>query len=209
MPAAIAHPRTRPQRRDRRVVALVATLALVAAGGWVMQSRDVVHAPTAAEAQGRIDPAVDASGHAAQRRTAEVELRFKQAVVMLHARQHEHAATALHRVLELAPQMPEAHVNMGFALMGVGRAAAARDFFEGALALHAEQANAYYGLAIAHEALGDLEAAVGAMRTYLHRAKGDDAAHRRRAEAALWEWDERLRQSRLGPGPRPAAVPAR
>ena len=129
---------------------------------------------------------------------------------MLHARQHEHALTALHRVLELAPQMPEAHVNMGFALMGLGRAAAARDFFEGALALNAEQANAYYGLAIANEALGDLEAAAGAMRTYLHRDKnGGDAAHRRRAESALWEWDERLRQSRLGPGPRADAAPPR
>jgi hypothetical protein len=37
-----------------------------------------------------------------------------------------HAITALHRVLELAPQLPEAHVNMGFALLGLQQAEPAR-----------------------------------------------------------------------------------
>ena len=38
----------------------------------------------------------------------EFDARFRQAVVMLHAKQYEHAATALHRVLAIAPALPEA-----------------------------------------------------------------------------------------------------
>jgi len=114
--------------------------------------------------------------------------RFSQGVVMLHAKQYEHALTAFHRVLELDPAMPEAHVNAGFALLGMGEPAAARDFFASALELRARQLNAYYGLAVAYERLGDLPAARGAMRTYAHLAPKDDP-FRRKAEAALWEWE--------------------
>ena len=49
---------------------------------------------------------------------AEIGERFTQGVVMLHAKQYEHALTAFHRVLALDPAMPEAHVNAGFALLG-------------------------------------------------------------------------------------------
>ena len=59
----------------------------------------------------------------------EVAKRFQNAVIMLHAKEYDYAVTALHRVLELAPQMPEAYVNMGFALLGLGQPGAARDFF--------------------------------------------------------------------------------
>ena len=117
----------------------------------------------------------------------EVAERFSQGVVMLHAKQYEHALTAFHRVLALEPAMPEAHVNAGFALLGLGEPAAARDFFRSALELRARQLNAYYGLAVAYERLGDLPAARGAMRTYAHLAPKDDP-FRRKAEAALWEW---------------------
>lgn len=123
----------------------------------------------------------------------EIDQRFQQGVMMLHAKQYEHALTAFHRVLTLDPKMPEAHVNAGFALLGMNDAAAARAFFEGAIALRKEQLNAYYGLAVAHEKLGDLGAARGAMRTYAHLAPKDDP-YRRKAEAALWEWESASRK---------------
>jgi tetratricopeptide (TPR) repeat protein len=130
-----------------------------------------------------------AAPHSAHTEKArEIDERFKQGVVMLHAKQYEHALTAFHRVLALDPAMPEAHVNAGFALLGMNDAAAARAFFEGAIALRKEQLNAYYGLAVASERLGDLAAARGAMRTYAHLAPKDDP-FRRKAEAALWEWE--------------------
>ena len=138
----------------------------------------------------------DPAAHASERRAAETRARFDQAVVMLHARKYDHAATALHRVLELSPAMPEAHVNMGYALLGLGRHGAARGFFTSAIDLRPGQANAYYGLAMAAEGEGDLESALGAMRSYLHLSRDGDK-HRARARSALWEWEAALGRHRL------------
>jgi tetratricopeptide (TPR) repeat protein len=102
--------------------------------------------------------------------------------------------------------MPEAHVNMGFALIGLGQHAPARDFFDSALALRDDQLNAYYGLAEALEGLGDLPGAVGAMRTYAHLAAPDDP-YRRKAEAALWEWEEQLQRRRAAASASPDGPP--
>ncbi len=166
------------------VVAVAAGGALVAAlsdgvsvGGRVSSAKKVTQAP--------VNP--------------EVHQRFQQGVMMLHAKQHEHALTAFHRVLELAPDMPEAHVNMGYALLGVKRYDAARQFFEGAIALRTHQLNAYYGLAVALEGLRDLPGAIGAMRTYTHLAKPGDP-YLRKAEAALWEWQEAARSDASAAG---------
>jgi Flp pilus assembly protein TadD len=129
--------------------------------------------------------------HQVQMQQAEVRQRFDQAVVMLHAHQYEHAVTALHRVIELAPAMPEAQVNMGYALLGLQHADAARAFFLAAIDLRPQQANAYYGLAMADEQRKDYESALGGMRSFLHLARADDP-HRVRARSALWEWEEKL-----------------
>jgi Flp pilus assembly protein TadD len=129
--------------------------------------------------------------HQRQMQQAEVRQRFDQAVAMLHARQYDHAITALHRVLELAPAMPEAHVNMGYALLGLEQGDAARGFFLAAIELRPQQANAYYGLAITDEMRQDYESALGGMRSYLHLAPANDP-HRAKARAALWEWEEKL-----------------
>ena len=118
----------------------------------------------------------------------EVAKRFQNAVIMLHAREYDYAVTALHRVLELAPRMPEAYVNMGFALLGLGQPGAARDFFRGAIDLRPLQANAYWGLAVSLEALCDNAGAIGAMRSYIHLTTADDP-YLPRARAAVWEWE--------------------
>lgn len=167
-------------RRDHRRTGAVLTLLAVLVGGFVIASRDTEPAPA--------QPA--AAARAVSPGDAEARRRFDEAVVMLHAKQYEHAVTALHRVLVLAPEQPEAHVNMGFALLGLKRVKEARDFFEGASALKPDQANAYYGLALTHEAAGDLALATGAMRTYLHLARSERPEHLSRARAALWEWEQ-------------------
>lgn len=115
--------------------------------------------------------------------------QFDLAVQMLQSRRYEEALAALHRVLALAPELPEAHVNLGFALLGLQRPDAARASFDNAISLLPTQANAYYGLGLAYEAMGDVPMATGAMRSYLHLARHEDAAHLRRARAALWEWE--------------------
>ncbi|HXD42410.1 MAG TPA: tetratricopeptide repeat protein [Ramlibacter sp.] len=149
--------------------------------------------------------AVSRLEHQRQMQQAEVRQRFDQAVVMLHARQYEHAITALHRVIELAPAMPEAQVNMGYALLGLERADAARAFFLAAIDLRPGQANAYYGLAMADEQRHDYESALGGMRSYLHLAPADDP-HRVRARSAIWEWEDKLgrhKQANAGSPRRP------
>jgi tetratricopeptide (TPR) repeat protein len=126
----------------------------------------------------------------------EVTLRFEQAVMMLHAKQYDNAVTALHRVIQLSPRMPEAYVNMGYALLGLERYHAAHDFFKTATDLNPYQANAYWGLAVALENSGDLQAALGAMRIFIHLAEPGDPFVRR-ARSALWEWGEQLKRGPL------------
>lgn len=175
--------------RDARIVGLVATLLLVVGGGYFLDRW--------INGDGR----PDIKAHVDEKRRDEIDARFKQGVLMLHAKQYDHAATAFHRVLQLAPAMPEAYVNMGFALLGQKRYKEALDFFDGATDLNRNQLNAYFGMAEAYEGLGDFRGALESMEAWLHRAKPDDP-FRRRAEAAVWEWRERLRKeagSRPGP----------
>lgn len=165
--------------RDLRIVGLVVTVALVAGGGylldrWINDSGKP-----------------DLKAHVDEKRKEEIDLRFKQGVIMLHAKQYDHAVTAFHRVLQLAPKMPEAHANMGFAMLGQKHYKEALDFFDGATELNRNQLNAYYGMAEAYEGLGDYRGALESMEAWLHRAKPDDP-FRRRAEAGVWEWREKL-----------------
>jgi tetratricopeptide (TPR) repeat protein len=171
--------------RDARPWALGITVALIAAGGWLLHS--------ATDERDRFSP----RQHASEQIKTEIRRRFEQGVVMLHARQYDHALTAFHRVMQLAPEMPEAYVNTGFALIGMKRYREARDFFESATQLRRNQVNAYYGLAIALEGLGDLPGALGAMQAYTHLAKADDP-FMRKAESAIWEWREQLGKSGAG-----------
>ncbi len=191
------------RRVDGRRSGLLLTVLLVLLGGALIHALQAPTAGTrsdtrraAAGAEVHADPRREPAAHASAARAAEVRRRFDEAVVMLHAGQHDHAVTALHRVIELSPKLPEAHVNMGFALLGLKRHAAARDFFDSATALAPRQANAYYGLAMAYEGLGDLPLAVSAMRSYLHLARDESEQHLRRARAALWEWETQLARQR-------------
>lgn len=163
-------------RRDIRRLAFGLAVAATAALGVVFSSLPEM----------REEPR---SRHAREMKLREIEQRFRQGTVMLHAKRYDHALTAFHRVLELDPALPEAHVNAGFALVGLKDYAKARAFFGSAIDLRPKQANAYYGLAVALEGLDDMPGARGAMRTYLHLAARDDP-YRRKAEAALWEWSK-------------------
>jgi tetratricopeptide (TPR) repeat protein len=180
----------RPRRRDQRWLGVALTAAAVLLGGLWIARTPPAHAPA---------PIADAV--VATPTDAELRQHFDAAVALLHARQYAQAAAALHRVIELAPRLPEAHVNLGFAMLGLQRAALARTAFENALALKPDQANAYYGLALAQESLGDLELALGAMRSYLHLARAENEAHLRRARAAVWEWESQIAARRAASAP--------
>ena len=98
-----------------------------------------------------IDAKEDPRGHDRQYREKEAEERFHQAIAMLHARQYHFAITALNRVLDLAPAMAEAYINLGFAYVGLEDYTAARDHFTKAIDMRPYQANAYWGLAVSLE----------------------------------------------------------
>ncbi len=176
--------------RDVRRRGLVLVVAVVVAGGGViaaMSDGSGWKRFFSATSPSQADPA-----------RQEIHQRFQQGVVMLHAKQYEHAMTAFHRVLELDPAMPEAHVNMGFALIGLERYNAARDFFDSAIVLRKEQTNAYYGLAVALDGLRDRAGAIGAMRTFVHLSE-PGAPYVRKAQAALWEWEAGNKAPATGP----------
>ncbi|MBF0160977.1 MAG: tetratricopeptide repeat protein [Magnetococcales bacterium] len=120
---------------------------------------------------------------------AAIRLRFDQGVSMLHSKQYEYAAAAFHWVLQQAPTLPEAHVNMGYSLLGLEQPKAAQDFFQSALALRSTQLNAYYGLALALAAVADWDGARGALRTYMHLTPPEDP-YLAKAKALLEQWQQ-------------------
>lgn len=165
----------RDRARDVRLLGVAIAACVVALGGAGLALAPLGTEPAAQPP--RVTPAHDAG----------VDAAFAQGVEQLRARRYEPAIAAFHSVLERAPAMPEAHANIGFALVGMSRHAEAKGSFERAINLRPAQVNAYFGLAVAAEGLGDLATARDAMRTYLHLAPAHDR-YRRRAEAALWEW---------------------
>ena len=83
--------------------------------------------------------------------------------------------------------MPEAHVNMGFAMLGMERFGDARGFFKQAVKLKPDQANAYYGLALASYNTGDMAVAIGALSSFIQLSHPDDP-YVSGARAALTDW---------------------
>lgn len=177
----------KPDSSLHALISLLMMAILVLILVWFIARVDVSHAPVM-----RMQQAASVSTEPVD----ELTMRFQQAAMMLHAKEYEHAVTALHRVLALSPRMPEAHVNMGYALLGLNKFDAALRFFMRASDLQPYQGNAYWGLAIVYEQLGDVQAALGAMRTYIHLAEPGDPFVRK-ARSALWEWDNQLKRGPL------------
>ena len=183
--------------RATELVSLMLMIVMVALmAGFIQRDEFDFKATSKPNQVAKIDPKQDPKGHSKQLRLEQITQRFEQAVAMLHAKQYDYAITALHRVLELSPRMPEAHVNMGYALLGLERNKAAGDFFNTAIELSPYLGNAYWGLAIVLEKGGDYQGALGAMRTYIHLAKANDP-YVRKARSALWEWENRLTRGPL------------
>ncbi len=175
-------------------VSLLLVLGMVAM--LVGVTRNPIFVPPLPVPQVAIDPVQDPKGHSRQARMTQIKTRFEQAVVMLHAKEYEHAITALQRVLQLSPNLVDAHVNMGYALLGLERYQEAVSFFDKATTLRPYQSNAYWGLAVTLEEMGDLQGALGAMRTYIHLSPPEDPLVRK-ARAALGEWEYTLARGPL------------
>lgn len=186
---------------DKRIKAFL----IVAAGLWVITAFiqfvhygnkmkpapeiKAVEKPHAPDRQSALKTHLES--HSSNATREEIDARFNQAVIMLHAKEFEHALTALDRVLGLSPEMPEAYVNIGFAFIGLEKNEEAVAAFQKATDLRPQQLNAYYGLALAYNKLGNTEAAAGAMSTYLHLEK-PDSPFVEKAATLLKEWEKKL-----------------
>lgn len=181
----------RGSRRARRRYLLTAALLGLAifVSGWLLNRQ--LNSPAALPQATQFPP---------QAGDGELDAVFAAAVEQMQRRRYRRALELWHRALLINPELPEIKVNMGFTLFELGRYPAARDFFVAAMAQNEYQANAYYGLALVHEQMGDLEAALGAMRSFIHLSGEQDRPFLRRARAALWEWEAQLRAQRDAAG---------
>ncbi len=174
------------RHRDRRLAIVAVVLAVAIPLAFALQMRDrTSEAPSGASSAAALDGGS----------VSEIDALFQQSVLLLRARHFPQALQQLEHLLRLAPSMPEAHVNMGYALIGMQRYPQAGKHFERATELNANQLNAYYGLALCYEHGGDLDAALGAMRVYVHLAAPDDP-HAKKAWSAIWEWEAAREQGR-------------
>ena len=178
------------RRTDKRRTVIPLALGLTLLGGALLSaylSRDDAETVDA----GAVASA-DAHEFLDDEQTRRVHQSFQQGVAMLQAGQFYHAVTALHEVLAIYPALPEAHVNMGYALLGAGEPEAATDFFDSATDLRPSLHNAYYGLALAERESGNDKAALAAMQAYTHLAAADER-HLPRAQEFIWELQAKTR----------------
>ncbi|HEB66896.1 MAG TPA: tetratricopeptide repeat protein [Gammaproteobacteria bacterium] len=165
-------------RRDVRLRALGLTLAMIAITGalvWYLPGRP-----------GKT-PATDGFDVTRHMQAQRVATRFREAVNLLHTGHHAEAVLAWEDVIAMAPTLPEARVNLGYAHLGLGQAAEAEQAFRAALALRESQANAHYGLALALAKQQRMAEARAAMRRFL-RYSGPGDPYLARAHELLKQW---------------------
>ncbi|WP_332672015.1 tetratricopeptide repeat protein [Aromatoleum sp.] len=158
--------------------------------------------PEAREAaEPRIDPGTDPAGHVRQARAQKAAALLAEAETLIEAGRHEAAAEVIHRAGPLAPDDPRAYFQMGRALQGKGDPAGARFYYERAIDLDPRYADAYFGFAAASDEMGDVESALGGMRSFLHVVDNPDPYRLKVAQArsAIWEWEAQLGRGPWGP----------
>ena len=205
-----------PKRKDYRLLAGIALLATVAGLGYavkLMPGRGVEAKPQAAAAA---RPGLsDLPEQATQLRPSvpetpeppkadgnpELDKAFKQAKSQLAAKKYDDAIRTLNDVRPLAGDSAQAYLLLGKALQGKGDHATARDFLRKAIELDPTDAEPYFAHATSSESLGDLETALGGMRSFLHLVKNDDPYRLQVAQArsAIWEWEAKLGRGLWGP----------
>lgn len=150
------------------------------------QGQAIVKKNKQATIQAKLDP----NGHSNQQIALLTKQQFADAAKLLQIGHYQQAITVLHKVLAQSPNLPEAHTNLGFAMLNLGELKKAVKSFNYALSIRSDEANAYYGLALVAEKEAEYEIAMGAMRTYIHLRKDD--AYIGKARAALDFWTAEL-----------------
>jgi len=213
------------KRRDHRPLALGLVLACTAAIGALVQllpgrAVEVPAAPSGAppaslpagfealragagEPRPEGAPAAEreeANDDPAAKRRREIGELLRSAQKNIRAARYDDAMAILNRAGPLDPRHAPTYLAMGHALSGKGDYAEARRYYEAAINFDPLLADAYFAHAAASEQLGDLEAALGGMRSFLHTVKNPDPYRLQVAQArsAIWEWEAQLGRGEWG-----------
>lgn len=215
---------TRPpaRRRDFRLRALVLLVLAVGVLGWLttwVPSRGVLAvvekkgkaidggfsalqlpSPESRRELGEeitIEPKIDRNDP--QSAVAREQLNLAKGEIK--ARQYDKAISRLTAAHAAVQSYPEAYLLIGKALEGKKDYKTARDFYVAAIDRNPWLADAHWGVATSSEALGDLPAALGGMRSYLHTEPDPDPYRLKigQARSAIWEWESQLGRYDWGP----------
>lgn len=196
-------------KRDLRLPVTVALVGAVVLAGYVISvlpGRGVEAGTKSAFAS-----LLPQDGNAGRNHTAEEEAAEKlpprarkaldQARGQIEQGQFDEAITTLNTSRTMLKDSAQAYFMIGQALEGKKDFGTARDFYLAALDRDRSMPDAYWGVATTSEALDDLEAALGAMRSYLHAEPDKDPERLRIAQArsAIWEWESKLGRGPWGP----------
>lgn len=126
---------------------------------------------------------------------------LQTAAKQIKGKQYDEALHTLNRKQQDLKSRPEAYVLIGRALEGKGDFVTARDFYAKAIDMDPYYSEGYWGYATSSESQGDLESALGAMRSFLHADRNPDPKRLRIAQArsAIWEWESQLGRGPWGP----------
>lgn len=145
------------------------------------------------------NPAVEGNPAATQR-ASEISALLRAAEKSIREQRYDDAIATLNRAGPLDPRHAPTYLTMGHALAGKREYAQARRYYEAAINFDPLYADAYFAHAAASEQLGDLESALGGMRSFLHTVKNPDPFRLQIAQArsAIWEWEAQLGRGEWG-----------
>ena len=148
-----------------------------------------------------LEPAPSGTDKGIDPKTAEINGILNQAKEKIRAKRYDDAIRSLTQSREKIQQNPQSFVLMARALEGRKDFDTARDFYHAAINKDPYLADAYFGFATASEAMGDLEAALGGMRNFLHVQPNPDPQKLKivQARSAIWEWESKLGRGPWGP----------
>lgn len=209
----------RPVRRDRRLRTALLLLVLMVLLGWLVRAlptRGVDAAKLAApkptlgfssltpagadETETRPQEALPQAPDPNPAVNAARQL-IGQARGLVKKKQYNAAIELLEQARPQLQGHAQAYLVLGEALEGRGDYAVARDFYVAAIDRDLSLSDAYWGVATTSERLGELDSAIGAMRSYLHTEKDLDPQRLRinQARSAIWEWESKLGRGPWGP----------
>lgn len=175
----------------------------VGQGGLAELSAAVANEVRSQAVPDEMEPVVPPAGTkpASDPQTEQIEKILRAAQAKIRAKNYNGAIDTLDAERELVKADLRSYLLMAKALEGKKDYDTARDFYNAVLDRDPYRADAYRGVATTSEALGELDAAVGAMRIFLHVQPNADPQKLKivQARSALWEWESQLGRGPWGP----------